>query len=212
MENYAFIYCHRYNPCHISSSNTATPVVALILARGGSKGIPLKNLALLDGKSLLGRTLETAIKSSVFSEIWVSTDHPVIAQEAINYNVSVFSRSEEYARDSTASIASVQEFIRHHPVEKIVLIQCTSPFIRPEYLQEAHQKSSHECVFSVRRSHEFRWNRDEDSGPVVPLNLNPFQRPRRQDWSGEFVENGMFYMADSRLIAEGTFQSNKWVV
>lgn len=57
-------------------------VTALILARGGSKGISLKNLVKLHGQSLLGHAIEVAKKAGVFEEVWVSTDHPEIAKEA----------------------------------------------------------------------------------------------------------------------------------
>lgn len=61
-------------------------VVALILARGGSKGIPLKNLAMIGGDTLLGRTLKTILNSQIFAHVWVSTDHDRIADEAMKCN------------------------------------------------------------------------------------------------------------------------------
>lgn len=195
-----------------SSAEDHHETVALVLARGGSKGIPLKNISKLNGKSILARTLETIRQSGVFKQIWVSTDHPLIVQEAQLFNASVYHRSEQFARDETASIDSVKEFLeKHKEVERVALIQCTSPFIRPEYLREAFDKfkSPTECVFAVRRSHEFRWRRDE-SGNISPINLNPLKRPRRQDWTGELVENGMFYLATRKLIIDfHTFQSQK---
>lgn len=105
-------------------------MVALILARGGSKGIPLKNIAKLNGQSLLQRSLEVIQKVGSFEKIWVSTDHPLIVEEAEKFNASVFHRSDEFAKDESSSIGAVQEFLRSHPYEKLALIQCTSPFIR----------------------------------------------------------------------------------
>lgn len=182
-----------------------------MLARGGSKGIPLKNIAQLNGKTLLQRTLEAIHSSKSFQQVWVSTDHPLIAKEATLFNASVFRRSEEFARDETASIDSVKEFLTAHPeINRIALVQCTSPFISAEYLQGAvHKFASHECVFSVRRSHEFRWRKEDTSGQILPINLDPFKRARRQDWDGELVENGMFYLATRDLIMDRhAFQSN----
>lgn len=57
--------------------------MALVLARGGSKGIPLKNLATIGTDSLLGRTLKTILSSRTFADVWVSTDHDAIADEAM---------------------------------------------------------------------------------------------------------------------------------
>lgn len=182
--------------------------VALILARGGSKGIPLKNLAKLGGKSLLCRSIQTLQEvSGKYSGLYVSTDHPLIAQEAETCNATVHWRSAETATDETTSLESVQEFLGKHPeVERVALIQCTSPFTQAEYLHEAFELTE-ECVFAVRRSHEFRWTKRD--GQVIPLNLNPLKRPRRQDWRGELVETGMFYFATRQLILSGSFQSNR---
>lgn len=58
-------------------------MVALILARGGSKGIPLKNLVNINGLSLLARSISIIKNSNAFADIWVSTDHPLIGAEAI---------------------------------------------------------------------------------------------------------------------------------
>lgn len=71
------------NVCTDSIRNSSTAVTALILARGGSKGIKLKNIQTIHDVSLLGLSL-TALQdcSSCFDTIWVSTDHELIAQEA----------------------------------------------------------------------------------------------------------------------------------
>lgn len=129
-------------------------VVAIILARGGSKGIPLKNLAKFQGESLLMRSLRIVRNSDIFSEIWVSTDSDAIAYEAASLDgILVHRRPETYALDTTSSIESVQEFLSHHKrIEHIALIQCTSVFLKESYLKLAFElfKGS-ECVFSVTR-------------------------------------------------------------
>lgn len=66
-----------------SLHSNSTEFVALILARGGSKGIPRKNLAPIGGLSLLARAIQTIQKANVFREIWVSTDDDEISYEAI---------------------------------------------------------------------------------------------------------------------------------
>lgn len=196
-----------------SSLRTDTMAI-LVLARGGSKGIPLKNLAKLNGRTLLSRSLEAIKQADIVNEVWVSTDHDLIAKEAIISNASVFHRSAEFAKDESSSLDAVKEFLREHPeIHKLALVQCTSPFLRPEYLQDAFKMfKSSECVFSVKTSHEFRWKRD-DNGDIVPINLNPLKRARRQDWNGELVENGMFYFATRELIMQfHTFQSKRYII
>lgn len=128
----------------------------MILARGGSKGIPLKNLATVDGISLLGRALLIANNCNCFTEIWVSTDHERIAREAYRYNANVHYRNEYSARDEATSIESVQEFLNGHPnIENIALIQCTSVFIHEYYLEAAVHRFTNnlstDCIFSVQR-------------------------------------------------------------
>ncbi|XP_059613060.1 N-acylneuraminate cytidylyltransferase [Phlebotomus argentipes] len=184
-------------------------VVALILARGGSKGIPLKNLAILQGESLLLRALRVVKNSKIFSEIWVSTDNDLIALEARTVSkIFVHHRPESEALDTTSSIESVQEFLHHHPeIENVALIQCTSIFLRETYLELAYelfQKS--DCVFTVTKSHKLRWK--FSNSQLLPINFDPTKRPRRQDWDGELLETGMFYFATRNLLDRGVFQTN----
>ncbi|XP_063698844.1 N-acylneuraminate cytidylyltransferase [Culicoides brevitarsis] len=197
-----------FDNCKVQKSQQNDPqVTALILARGGSKGIPLKNIARIGNQTLMGRTLDTINLFGRFNDVWVSTDHALIADVAKKHCAKVFKRSPEFAKDETASIVSVQEFINQTFTSPIVaLIQVTSPFLREKYLAKAFdviQNGKH-CVFTVTRSHKLRWA--QTNGRILPLNFDPEKRPRRQDWSGELVENGMFYMASKDLLIEGKFQ------
>ena len=73
---------------------------------------------------------------------------------------------------------------------------------------EKISKKDVDCVFSVSRSHQLRWANKQ--GKTNPLNFDPEKRPRRQDWDGEFVENGMFYFAKRELIlSKGVLQNDK---
>lgn len=131
-------------------------IVALVLARGGSKGIPLKNLAKIDNISMLGRALRIIKNCNCFVDVWVSTDSNTIAQEAYRNNVNVHYRSEYSARDEATSVESIQEFLSGHPnIKNIALIQCTSVFLNEYYLDAAVKRfvsSAHiDCVFSAYR-------------------------------------------------------------
>lgn len=136
--------------------NYDSGVVAVILARGGSKGIPHKNLAQIDGVSLLGRALRTIHNCNCFVEVWVSTDDEKIASEAYRYNASVHYRSKHSARDEATSLEAIQEFLsRHQNIKNVALIQCTSIFLREVYLAAAVKRFSSQsdidCIFSVYR-------------------------------------------------------------
>ena len=141
--------------------DTSPPHIAgLILARGGSKGIPLKNLAQLGGRPLLSWSLGAMATFAGFDSVWVSTDHPAIASCAAANGAQVrfgdpkqpcklkplicppyfqvFARSAQFATCSAPSVDAVAEFLAQRPEIDIVgLVQCTSPFIRPEFLQKA---------------------------------------------------------------------------
>lgn len=107
-------------------------MAGLILARGGSQGIPLKNLAPLGGRPLLEWALGAMLSFGGFDSLWVSTDHPGIATCAAAMGAHVFARSARFARHDTPSIESVEEFLQAHPeVDVVALVQCTSPFLRP---------------------------------------------------------------------------------
>ena len=140
-------------------------IAGLILARGGSQGIPLKNIAPLGSHPLLMWSLGAMKAFQRFDSIWVSTDHSSIAKCASAMGVSVFHRSPEFARCGTPSVDAVQEFLQNHPEVDIVgLVQCTSPFLQPEYLSKAYKlmtEEGYESVFSVTRDKKLRWSEDD---------------------------------------------------
>ncbi|CAD7926070.1 unnamed protein product [Amoebophrya sp. A120] len=96
-------------PGNVSENNEY--IVALILARGGSKGIPRKNIKPLAGQPLLSYTVTAARKSGVFKRVVVSTDDDEIAAVASSYGAEVFQRSAETASDKASSESAVAEFL-----------------------------------------------------------------------------------------------------
>ncbi|XP_029456019.1 N-acylneuraminate cytidylyltransferase isoform X4 [Rhinatrema bivittatum] len=97
--------------------NAKGHLACLVLARGGSKGIPLKNIKPLAGKPLIHWVLIAAIESDVFDSIWVSTDSDEIEEEAkrLGSVVQVHRRSSEVSKDTTSSQDTIKEFLQHHP-------------------------------------------------------------------------------------------------
>ncbi|KAF1380877.1 hypothetical protein PFLUV_G00168590 [Perca fluviatilis] len=190
-------------------------VAALILARGGSKGIPQKNIKKLAGIPLLGWVLRTAADSDVFDSIWVSTDHDEIEKVAKSWGAQVHRRSPEVSKDASTSLETIREFLEQRKeVEVICNIQATAPCLHPFHVKAALKMITEEdfdSVFSVVRRHQFRWKEvKEGSGELTaPLNLDPAKRPRRQDWNGELVENGSFYFATRELVENNLLQGGK---
>jgi len=188
-------------------------LAGLILARGGSKGIPLKNLAPLGSRPLITWSLQTMQEFGKFDSIWVSTDHQGIAECAQACGAKIFHRNKENANDTAPSIDAVKEFlVVHKEVDLVCLIQCTSPFIQPDFLESGYKlvMQGYDSVFSCTRDKKLRWSEMKDgNSSTLPVNFDPSNRPRRQDFKGEVVENGMFYFCRRELVEKGLFQGGK---
>lgn len=182
-----------------------TDIVALILARGGSVGIPCKNICKLQGIPLLTRCINTLILSNCFTSVWVSTDDNAIENVAVKAGARVHRRAPYTATNDAPSVIAVQEFLecQAENLVNICLVQCTSPFLKKSYLIEGLEriKSGHfDSVFTAVRSHSLRWS---DSGNnLEPINFLPCARPSRQSWNGELCETGMFYMTSASAVAK----------
>ncbi|XP_064878164.1 N-acylneuraminate cytidylyltransferase-like [Oncorhynchus nerka] len=183
----------------IKDSGEKRHIAALILARGGSKGIPLKNIKMLAGVPLIGWVLRAAVDSKQFDSVWVSTDHDDIEKVAKAWGAQVHRRSPEVSKDSSSSLDTIQEFARLNPEVEVI----------------CHIQASQEtCVLTGGEERRYRTATSQEvkkGGSVAtqPLNLDPCNRPRRQDWDGELCENGSFYIYTRATIERG-LQGGKW--
>jgi CMP-N,N'-diacetyllegionaminic acid synthase len=111
-------------------------VVALIPARGGSKGIPRKNLAPLAGKPLLHWAIDAALAADTVTRVVVSTDDDEIAAAA--GDAELLRRPADLAGDDTPMLDVIRHALDHvEPCDVLVLLQPTSPLRRPEQVDEA---------------------------------------------------------------------------
>jgi CMP-N-acetylneuraminic acid synthetase len=129
--------------------------LGLIPARGGSRGIPDKNLALLDGRSLLAWTCEQALASDLLAHRAVSTDSPVIAAAARDLGVEVIDRPTALAADETPMLDVVQHALGQIAAAgPVVLLQPTSPLRRSADIDaalELWERTGADSVVSVVR-------------------------------------------------------------
>lgn len=181
--------------------------VAVIPARGGSKGVPGKNLRTVGGVTLVARAVRACLAADLIDAVFVSTDDPAIADEARRAGAEVVLRPAALSGDLATSesallhaLETVTESTVPNP-EVVVFVQCTSPFIAPSDLDAAVSiilESRADTAFSGVATFEFLW-RDADassppgSGVVVGQNHDATHRPRRQDRRPDFRETGAFY-------------------
>ena len=112
--------------------------LGIIPARGGSKGIPKKNIKLLNGKPVIAYTLEAALSSTI-DRVVVSTDCQEIAQVAKQFGVEVIIRPSELAKDSTPTLPVLQHIVNNinKTFDAVVTLQPTSPLRVAKHINEA---------------------------------------------------------------------------
>jgi CMP-N,N'-diacetyllegionaminic acid synthase len=136
--------------------------ICFIAARGGSKGVPNKNIRIIDGKPLISHAIETAIKSKLFSHVIVSTDSKKIRDIAISYGAeSPTLRPKRLAKDSIGIIHVLIHEIKilkklGYDFDTVVTRDCTVPFINSKHMKESIsllQKKDCHGVYAVYRQH-----------------------------------------------------------
>ncbi|WP_235854262.1 N-acetylneuraminate synthase family protein [Nonomuraea aridisoli] len=169
-------------------------VLAVVPARGGSAGVPLKNLALVGGVPLVTRAVRACLRAELVDEVVVSTDHAGIAETARQAGATVVERPEELSGPTASSESAVLhalDALGADP-EVVVLVQATSAFIDPEDLTSAVRKvldGEADSVVSGLPTHEFLW-----TAAGAGVNHDPAVRKRRQELEPQFRENGAFYV------------------
>ena len=136
--------------------------ICFIGARGGSKGVPRKNIRPIDGKPLIAYTIQSALKSKLFSDVFVSTEDKEIASIAIFFGAQVpFMRPKNLATDTIGFAPVLSHGIKKlfslgYDFETLVLRDCTVPFIRNEDISgtiKLLEKKKANAVFGVYRQH-----------------------------------------------------------
>lgn len=180
----------------------ALRAVGIIPARGGSKGIPRKNLQIVGGKSLVGRCVSSLSFALGNDAVFVSTDDTDIALEVACHGGGVIDRHEDIAGDTASSEAAILHALevlegQGQKPDVVVFAQCTSPFIAPEevtYAVEQVASGKYDVMFAAVQSHSFIWHKTPE-GRMEGINhthLKP--RLRRQDMEPQYRETGAFYV------------------
>ena len=164
--------------------------VSLLPARGGSKGIPNKNIAPLNGKPLIYYAIQASLNSES-QETWVSTDNDEIKRVSIECGARVIDRPAEISKDYSQSEEALLHFCSEVDFDTLVFIQPTSPLVESTYIDTGIQMmNEHDSVFSVYKEHWVpRWTKE-----INPDEWDVNNRPMRQQMDEKYVENGAFYI------------------
>ena len=179
-------------------SIVAKSAIAIIPARGGSKGIPNKNLQTVGGVTLLARTISACLKSESIATVYVSTDSDDIAAVALNNGAQVIRRPADISGDTASSesalLHSLNEIVKTSSLPKNVLFaQCTSPFITHTDIDGILDLlKDHDSALTVTHSHAFIWRKD-NTGNAIGINHDSAIRLPRQQLDPEYKETGALY-------------------
>jgi len=177
-------------------------VLGVIPARGGSKGIPRKNVRTVAGEPLLGHVVREALRSRLLTRVVVSTDDREIADVAERYGAEVVWRPDELGADTATSesallhaLEALREAEGYEP-DLLVFLQCTSPLTLAEDIDgtiEVLLETGADTSLAVSDFHYFLWRGPHDDATGV--NHDKFVRPRRQDREPQYLEAGAVVVA-----------------
>lgn len=176
-------------------------IMAIIPARGGSKGIPLKNLKLLAGKPLLQYSINVSLKSKIITRTIVSSDHLKILKTAKKLGAEIVKRPKNLSNDSSQLEPVIEHCLNYlkqkenYVPDIIILLQNTSPLRTKKHIDDALRDfldSKFDSMMSCYNSHSFLWTLKNNT--LVPVNYNPKNRPNRQQMKDQYIENGAIYI------------------
>ena len=178
--------------------------IAFVPARCGSQSIKLKNIKLFCNKPLIYWILKALQDSFSIDIIFVATDCKEIKDTVKSFKfskVQIYNRSGKNAQSDSTTESVVLEFLENanfNDEDIFFLVQATSPFTQAKDFDNAFElfkKDKADSLLTCVKSKSFYWNTD-----CTPLNYNIYKRPLRQDFDGNLMENGAFYINSIRNI------------
>ena len=171
-------------------------IAGVILARGGSKGIPNKNIIKINGKPLIQYSIDALIQSNC-GPIFVSTNDRQIANVSKSLGANIINRPDDLATDISTSESALLHAVNFIDADIIIFVQPTSPLIEAKYINEGLEKlNKYDSVFSVFEDHWLpSWTEE-----ITPIDWDINNRPRRQDKKTKLIENGAFYISKKKNI------------
>ena len=177
-------------------------MLAIIPARGGSKGIPRKNIVPLAGKPLIEYSIRAALSTRLIDRLVVSTDDSEIENVSLNAGAEVVKRPESISGDTSSSeiaLLHVLDYLAQREgyiPDILVFLQCTSPLTLAEDIDGTIKKllASHaDTALAVAPFHYYLWKENE-KGELQGINHDKQHRPMRQERERQYLETGAVYV------------------
>lgn len=188
--------------------------IAVIPARGGSKGVKNKNLQLVGGLSLVARAIISAQKTKKISKIIVSTDSEVIAKEAIKYGAEIHLRRPETASDNAKTIDVLKDvFVDLNLIGEVcILLQPTSPLREAEHISkclnvyERMDKRGSVITATVCEHHPYKMVVKDYNDHYVPIrDLSDLETPRQKLPQALRINGAVYIISFNELIDNESF-------
>ncbi len=181
-------------------------ILAVIPARGGSKGIPKKNIIDLAGKPLLAWTIEASLNSKYITKTVVSSDDDEILNNAQKYNASIIKRPKYLALDKSASepvLIQAIESLEDEVFDYVILLQPTSPLRDSSDIDKAFEilfESEASALISVSNIDNkiLKAFKEGKNNFIKPISNTAYPFMRRQDLPQTFISNGAIYIIETK--------------
>ena len=175
------------------AKNIKCNMVGFIPARGGSKGLPNKNILNIAGYPLIAHSI-LSLKVAGIEKVYVSTDSKKIANISASYGAEIIDRPAKYSRDESPTEDVIKHFLNIVDCDAVAFRQCTSPMLEAGYIKKAIDEfkvEKYDSLFTVTGSKDMLfWGKNGK-----PVNYNPSHRERRQTMRSAFlIETGGLYI------------------
>lgn len=178
-------------------------ICSIITARGGSKGVPKKNIKILNGKPVIAYSIEESIKSDMVEETYVTTEDEKIAEISREYGANIINRPKELAQDNSTSVDVVLHSLNYLEnngklPDFFVLLQPTSPLRTKEDIENAIKlfiENECDALISVSQlNHSSMMSFEIQNNFLTPNCDEKFLNKRRQELPHFYCPNGAIYI------------------
>ena len=194
-------------------------MLAIIPARAGSKGLPGKNIKLLQGKPLIAHTIEQALKAKNVSRVIVSTDDGEIARIALKYGAEVpFMRPKSLATDTALSVDNYIYTIKklqkenNIKIKEFIVLQPTSPLRTSNDIDNAinlfYKKEADSVISYSKENHPITWHK-QINNDLSFTNIFEDKLQNRQDIKTTYFPNGAIFIFKFNIISQKKYYTQK---